>query len=193
MQHKEGVESLSFSPSGELLATGSRDRTAVVWDVFDGEKIAEFQHDDWIRSVEFSPDGKYLASGSMDKTAVVWDVFDGEKIAEFQHSTYVESVAFSPDGKYLGQGGADEKFCVAEWKKRKCILTEHHGDFVWDISWFKRIPAYIMNGVVSPFAELPDKYDAKSMSLSRRGFLAIGDIFGNIEVIREGKDFIMHH
>jgi len=243
MRHKEGVVSLAFSPDGKYLATGSMDETAVVWELSDGRKIAEFQHDDcvdsvafspdgellasgshqiavvWelsdgrkiskfqhsldVLSVSFSPDGRYLATGSYDTTAVVWELSDGEKLAEFQHPGWVRSVAFSPDGKYLCHGGMNRKFCVAEWRNHKIIRTEYHEYNIWEKSWFKRIPAYRMSGVFSPFAILPGKYYRMSgvfspfailpgkytwrMCLSRRGFLALGYNNGTIEIIREGK------
>ena len=161
------------------------------------------RHKEGVVSLAFSPDGKYLATCSEDKTAVVWDVFDEKKIATFHHDNRVWSVAFSPDGKYLCHGGMNRKFCVAEWRNHKIIRTEYHEYNIWEKSWFKRIPAYRMSGVFSPFAILPGKYYRMSgvfspfailpgkytwrMCLSRRGFLALGYNNGTIEIIREGK------
>jgi len=235
MRYKGRVYSVTFSPDGELLASGSY-QIAVVWELSGGRKIAEFQHDDWVTSIAFSPDGKFLATGSQDATAVVWELPSGKKLAEFLPDSNVDSVAFSPDGKYLATTVAFSPLCVwepssgmklaelssgkelaefprhewvwlvafnpdgkylaysiggnfqvAEWKKRKCIRKKYNEDSVRGISWFKRMPAYRMKGILSPFAILPGKYtwDIGSMCLSRRGFMAIGYTNGTIEVIRE--------
>jgi len=181
-----GVWSVVFSPDGELLATDGGFKAAVVWDLSCRKKLTEFPHDDWVKSVDFSPDGKYLASGGENAYAIVWAIPKGKNIAEFQHDDWVYSVDFSPDGRYLAYCGC-KKFCIAEWKKSKSILTERHDRNVWRISWFKRMPAYIMKGILSPFAELPGK-GTWSMALSRRGFLALGHGNGLIEIIREGKE-----
>jgi WD40 repeat protein len=37
--HSSSVNSISFSPSGTLLATGSRDGTARLWDVTTGKQV----------------------------------------------------------------------------------------------------------------------------------------------------------
>ena len=104
------VSSVSFSPDGKTLASGSADQTIKLWDVTTGKEIRTFQgHSRSVLSVSFSPDGKTLASGSYDNTIKLWDVTTGKEIHTFQgHSAGVWSVSFSPDGKTLASGSADE-------------------------------------------------------------------------------------
>ena len=79
--HQRAVSSLSFSPNGKYLATGSDDNTARLWDL-KGNFIAEFKDQEsvkayqrGIRSVVFSPDGKYLvATGSLKSSVNLWKV-----------------------------------------------------------------------------------------------------------------------
>jgi len=105
--HSNWVNSVSFSPDGKILATGSSDRTARLWDL-QGNQIAELAgHSDSVTSVSFSPDGKILATGSYDRTARLWDL-QGNQVAELAgHSDSVTSVSFSPDGKILATGSFD--------------------------------------------------------------------------------------
>jgi len=72
--HADGVRSVAWSPDGRTLLTGSRDRTAALWDAATGERIRVLEgHDGGVTSVAFSPDGKRVLSGSQDKTVALWD------------------------------------------------------------------------------------------------------------------------
>jgi len=65
--HYGGVDSLSFSPDGRLLATSGRDHAIKLWDLHSGEALHEIEaHDKPILTLAFSPDGRYLASGGGD-------------------------------------------------------------------------------------------------------------------------------
>ena len=77
--HSDAVNSVSFSPDGRILASGSSDRSVKLWDVESGEVIHLLRgHYNWVNSVSFSPDGTKVASGSWDKTVKLWDVTSGE-------------------------------------------------------------------------------------------------------------------
>ncbi len=75
--HTGDVRSVSFSPDGQVLASGSGelDRTIRLWDVNTGRHIRTLSgHTDWVRSVAFSPEGQTLASGSEDGTVLLWNL-----------------------------------------------------------------------------------------------------------------------
>eukprot|EP00505_MAST-04D_sp_SCG-Rhode-Island_P006977 Stramenopile-MAST_4_protein_6977 len=73
--HSSYVNSVSFSPDGKHVASGSLDKTVKVWSVESGECVTTLEgHSSVVESVSFSPDGKHVASGSDDKTVKVWSV-----------------------------------------------------------------------------------------------------------------------
>ncbi len=75
--HDGGVNSVAFSPDGEILASGSFDATIKLWDMSTGKQKATFKGDS-VRSVAFSPDGKMLASGGEGGRSKLWDMPDAK-------------------------------------------------------------------------------------------------------------------
>ena len=73
--HTSAVTSVSYSPDGQTLVSGSWDGTIRLWDVVSGQEKATLQgHTNWVWSVSYSPDGQTLASGSEDGTILLWDM-----------------------------------------------------------------------------------------------------------------------
>jgi serine/threonine protein kinase len=114
--HTNLVWSVSFSPDGSLLASGSYDDTIKLWRVSDGSLVRTLAgHTKGVLSVSFSPDGRLLASGSDDETIKLWRVSDGSLVRTLTgHTWNVFSVSFSPDGSLLASGSGDETVKVWE-------------------------------------------------------------------------------
>ena len=123
--HRSSVSSVSFSPDGTTLASGSYDNTVKLWDVATKQNIATLVgHTDSVTSVSFSPDGTLIASGSDDSTVKLWDVATGTNIATLRGHTYdVNSVSFSPDGTILASGSRDDTVKLWDVATRTNITT----------------------------------------------------------------------
>ena len=84
--HTSTVKSVTYSPDGSTLASGSDDSTVRLWDAQTGASIRTLTgHTFWVNSVAFSPDGSTLASGSHDGTVLLWELAPST-IAEYSWS-----------------------------------------------------------------------------------------------------------
>ena len=123
--HINEVKSISFAPSGKILASGSNDETIKFWDVASGQLIRTLGgHTNGINSVCFSPDGKLLASGSNDETMKLWDVASGKSVKTLKgHTSEVISISFNPNGSILASGSRDNTIKLWDVISGKLLKT----------------------------------------------------------------------
>ena len=75
--HSRDVTSVSFSPDGTKVASGSDDKTVKLWDVTSGECLQTLEgHSSRVWSVSFSSDGTKVASES--RKYKIWNTSTGE-------------------------------------------------------------------------------------------------------------------
>jgi WD40 repeat protein len=139
--HQASVNSVSFSPNRQVLASGSEDRTIGIWDVATGMgKTYPFRPEtSWgsIDSVSFSPNGKTLAFAGEDKIIKLWDV-DPNTVIKLPagHSGRIRSVSFSHNGRILASAGWDNTIKLWDVTTRKEIDTlSGHRQFINSVSF----------------------------------------------------------
>jgi WD40 repeat protein len=137
--HIGGIHAIDFSPDGSLIATGSGDRSVILWLVSTRQFVRRFiGHTDGVTSVVFSPDGLTLASGSWDQAVRFWCVADGTlrhmlpghnqwdsfctcavgdavggpDCPLIGHSHVITCVAYSPKGELLASASADKSLII---------------------------------------------------------------------------------
>jgi len=116
------INAIAFSPDGRLVASGTDDTTARVWDVKTGKELPCSPlagHSDSVITLAFSPDSKYIVTGSYDWTVCIWPVESNTKdhlynsdtkeyLYQFNgHSGMVSDVKYSPDGKLVASAAHD--------------------------------------------------------------------------------------
>jgi len=130
--HQDWVNTISFSPNSELLASGGEDSTVRLWQINreGGKEVKIIQdHQDIITDVSFSSDGKYLATAAGNGMVKLWQTSNSNLIKSYPHQTQINSLSFSPDGKLLAVATIDGKVNI--WNRDGTLqqtLTGHNGE-----------------------------------------------------------------
>lgn len=111
LDNAEPVQSLAFSPLGEIAAAGLHNKTRI-WDIGARQAVTELPQTGDIISAIFSQDGKWLATGSAEGTVVLWKV-EGTYFTQtgdpLRLNGKPQILTFSPDNRWL-VGGSSSGF-----------------------------------------------------------------------------------
>ncbi|KAJ1949954.1 ribosome assembly [Linderina macrospora] len=129
--HTEAVLSVSFSPDGRQLASGSGDTTVRIWDL--ATETPQFTctgHKNWVLSIAWAPNAQTLASGSMDNTVRLWDPRTGKPLGGplTGHKKWITSLAWeplhlNPKANRLASSSKDGTVRVWDTSVRRCLFT----------------------------------------------------------------------
>lgn len=121
--HTDVVSAVAFSPDVQLLVSGGRDNSLVVWNMQDETRVRTLQHGAAVRDVAFSPDGALVAVATEDRLVTLWNIVDGTQARILRgHESRVISVAFSPDGTQLAAGS--EGINILRWNVANGTLLQ---------------------------------------------------------------------
>lgn len=126
-ENLSSVMALTFTPDGELLATGDNNACLCIWQVSTGQRLLTLQgHTGWIWAVAFSPDGQTLVSGGFDASIRVWNIHTGECLRTWvAHPGGVWGLAFDRQGNVLISGGDDAQVKLWNIHTGECLKRFH--------------------------------------------------------------------
>jgi Prp8 binding protein len=89
--HRDQVFCLEFSPEGDIIASGSHDKSIFLWKTYgECENFGVLSgHKNAVLDLHWFPDGERLISCSPDKTVRAWDALTGEQLKKMSEHTEI--------------------------------------------------------------------------------------------------------
>ncbi|WRT69994.1 uncharacterized protein IL334_006987 [Kwoniella shivajii] len=129
--HYYDMNTISFSPDGQNIATGGEDGKVKLWNATSGFCFVTFpEHTASVSTVEFAKQGQVLFTASLDGTVRAYDMVRYRNFRTFTSPTPVQfsSLAVDPSGDVVCAGSQDS-FEIYMWSvqtgKLLDILTGH--------------------------------------------------------------------
>ena len=121
----ESIKSISITPNGKYLISGSTDKTIKVWNLQTKKLLFILKgHSKEVSAVTTTPDGKYLISGSDDKTIKIWNLKNRKQLFTLTgHEDSINTISITPDGNYLISGSDDKTIKIWNLENREEIFT----------------------------------------------------------------------
>jgi WD40 repeat protein len=205
--HKGGVACVAFDKTGKRLASGSGDKTIIVWDLEKGKPEQTLKgHQGGVRTLAFAASGK-LASGSDDASIRVWDPATGKEIGAplTGHSGAVNSVAFLSLGiaelpELLVSGSNDQT--VRLWNEGKpagifrghanavsAVAVSPKWGFFASASWDSTIKFWASSSTDERFTLTGPTEPIRALAISRNGLtLAAASNDGTVRLWRAASE-----
>jgi WD40 repeat protein len=122
-EHSDEVWYCKFSPDGLKLATGSKDTTVIIWDVFPDKLFVKQRrildgHANGVSFVTWSPDSKFLIVGGTEEASelLIYNVEENKLHVKVSHASdeSLTCAAFNGDGSRFVTGGIRGQFYLCD-------------------------------------------------------------------------------
>lgn len=148
--HESEVFICAWNPSTDLLASGSGDSTARIWDMSDSSTNAnqlvlrhciqkggtEVPSNKDVTSLDWNCDGALLATGSYDGYARIW-TRDGRLVGTLgQHKGPIFALKWNKRGNYILSAGVDKTTIIWDSSTGECTQQfSFHSAPALDVDW----------------------------------------------------------
>jgi WD40 repeat protein/serine/threonine protein kinase len=112
--HTSQITALAFHPTRPLLASGSVDRTVIIWDITNTERPVTLPLSDSVFAIAFNVQGDQLAVGDNTGAITIWDTRGSSPDTwtplgqpSSAHTDRVLALAYHPNGALLASGSRD--------------------------------------------------------------------------------------
>ena len=128
------VDTVDWSPDGSLLAAGTRDYLAFIWDAKNGQMLANLKFEAQPQSVHWRANTRQLAIGLAMGDASKTKVYDYDSKRELFEVTGM-TAAWSPNGKLLAAAGIDGSVHIYSESGQELAALHGHDRYVSRIVW----------------------------------------------------------
>jgi WD40 repeat protein/predicted chitinase len=186
--HLDEVISISFSRDNKFAVTASKDGTAKVWDMRNGNTLVSLSgHEGPVNSAVFSNDARYIVTTS-GKQAYLWEakspaswteVTAGSPARLTGHTDVLTNASFSPDGKWVATVSQDRTAQLWEAK----VPNLENGDVAKSVAVFR--------GHIKPLTSVDFSPNSKFLVTASEDRTArVWDLrsFGEFEVVNTSLD-----
>ena len=97
--HRQQITNIAFNGEGNRLASGSFDKTVIVWSTDTGRLLRTI-NTEATDSISWSPDGNRIASAAAQRI-IFWNVDSGMQVGGINYPSHTSKVAFTPDWRLV--------------------------------------------------------------------------------------------
>lgn len=131
------INDVAVRPGGDLVATGAREGTVILWDARTGRRLQELGEAGKLeRGLVFDSTGNRLAAGGLSGHVWLWQAPDWKEQALIDGDANVYAVAFGPRAELLASGGDDGAvhiWDVARGEKTRALKGHRRG--ITTLAW----------------------------------------------------------
>ncbi|KAJ3773588.1 WD40 repeat-like protein [Lentinula raphanica] len=153
--HTDEVWTVEWNHDGTYLASGSKDKTAIIWNMGSDSRKWEAlwilrDHDDAVQSISWSLDASLLLTGA-EQRIKLWDVKTGSCIRAIEeHTDTVTALSWLPDGSGFLSGALDRKIIQWDAEGRKKLSWDLEDIRVMDLAVTPDLSRVVAIGVHVP-------------------------------------------